>query len=104
MVPSTPRVPEPVGAALRAVAHGDPHAPAITATFEWSADEGLPRPAGEHYHIQRASRPDVLVSVPASHPLTLLNWVDTTPASPTLPTCHYIRVHAADWCEQEEAH
>jgi hypothetical protein len=100
--PGAPGFPAEVGSVLFATGHGDPLAPDVLGSFDWSGDEGRPRPAGEHYHLLRATRPDALVPVPGSEPWTDTSWDDVTPRSGTLPVCHYLRVVAADACEQEE--
>ena len=102
VVPPAPRLPDPVGPALRALSHGDPRAATITADFEWSGDEGLPRPDGEHYHLLRGTSPDALMPIAGTEPWTELEWTDETPASAERPTCHYLRVLAADACEDVE--
>ena len=93
--------PGPVGPALRAGDHGDPHAADITAIFDWSLDAGAPRPAGVHFHVYRASDPTALVRV-SPDPWDGPTWDDSTPAAGALPFVHFYKVFAADPCEQEE--
>jgi len=95
-------VPTAVGPVLRARGHGRATAPLVSGTFEWSGDEGLPRPDGAHYHVLRATRPDGLTRVAETDPGAPPEWEDVTGRATTLPTCHYLRVVAADRCEQEE--
>jgi hypothetical protein len=99
-VPPDPDRPQPVGNALRATGHGDPRADTITASFSWLDDEGLPRPTGEHYHVLRSTNPSTLAPVGGEHPWDALTWEDATPASALLPTCHYLRIAAANACER----
>jgi hypothetical protein len=97
-----PPGPEPVGPVLFATGHGGPNAAVVSGDFDWSADEGNPRPPGDHYHLVRATRPDLLAPVPGTSPWLLTSWDDRTPRSAQVPTCHFLRVVAVNACEEEE--
>ncbi len=93
--------PLPVGWVLRVGNHGDPHAADITADFDWSMDEGAPRPANNFYRVYRGlDDPEMLVSVAPSD-LAATIWADSTPSSPTLPAVHFYRIVAVDDCDKE---
>ncbi len=94
--------PLPVGPALRATDHGDPHAADITGDFNWVLDEGLPRPPGGHYHLVRSTDPQALTIIPGTEPYLGLTWTDVTPRSVMLPTVHFLKILATNECEQEE--
>ena len=94
--------PAAVGTVLRATGHGEPAAPLIRGSFDWSGDAGLPRPPGDHYHVLRGTRPDEMVRLRSAEPWSETAWDDLTPRATTLPLCHYLLVLAADACEQEE--
>ena len=89
-----------VGAALRGANHGDPYAAMITADFDWSLDEGAPRPAGDSFRVYRGTNPEALVAVsPANYTDTV--WMDSTPRAVGLPLVHFYRITAVDQCDLE---
>jgi hypothetical protein len=94
--------PPAVGPVLLATGHGPPGAAVVTADFDWSGDLGAPRPDGEHFHVWRGRRPELLSPLGQDHPLRATAWTDATPRSRTVPACVYLRVVAADSCETEE--
>ena len=87
-----------VGGALRVISHGDAHAADITATFEWSRDEGLPRSADEHYVVLRGITPQALAQVPGTELWTDVMLSESTPAATSLPLVHFYAVLAAGPC------
>jgi hypothetical protein len=108
-----PARPLDVGPALRVRDHGDPRAPDVAATLDWSLDANGPRPLGtapgeQHYHVMRGvlgSGAPVLARIPASEPVVTTALVDVTPRTPEaqLPHAFGYVVVAADWCEEESA-
>jgi hypothetical protein len=97
--------PVPMGPALRIVSHSDPRGATISAELRWDRDQGLPRPAGDHYHLYRGfdNRGQALARVGGIEPLGTLSYTDTTPATNATypPTVWYYRLVPADECEQE---
>lgn len=97
--------PLPLGPALRVTNHTDPRGATISADLVWTGDLGLPRPAGDHYHVKRSlnDRGQFLTRLAGIEPYAGLTYTDTTPASGATypPHVHYYLVIPADECEQE---
>jgi hypothetical protein len=92
-------LPADVGASLRARDAGDPNAPDVLTTFDWSLDPALPRPPGEHYHVLRGTDPRALGFLTTLEPFSGLSYVDSTPRAVTVPLVHFYSVLAASPCE-----
>lgn len=102
VLPPVAARPADVGEVLRATGHGDPLAPDVTVDLDWSGDNGgMPRPAGEHYHLYRGTTPDALTPLDALEPLTARQVTDSAPRAATRPLVHHYRLLAADDCELE---
>ncbi|MEM7245167.1 MAG: PKD domain-containing protein [Acidobacteriota bacterium] len=93
------RVPASVGPVLRPLGHGDPLAPMISSSWDWSGDQGLPRPTDQSYVFLRGSEPELLLRVVGSEGLAATSFTEETPAGG--PRLHFFKVLAEDPCGLE---
>jgi hypothetical protein len=91
--------PADVGPVLRATGHGDPRAAEVSASFDWSDDQGAPRGPREHYHVLAGAAPGALLPLTELH-RSQTEWTESLPAAGPARRIRFYEVLASNNCEE----